>query len=50
MQTTQLCSEAHAGQVQLFITGYAALLQLDPADTVRILLPHQFWELMREQP
>jgi putative PIN family toxin of toxin-antitoxin system len=39
--------EALAGQAELFVTGDAALLLLAAVDTLRIISPRQFWEVLR---
>jgi putative PIN family toxin of toxin-antitoxin system len=39
--------EALAGQVELFITGDAALLRLSSVGALQIISPRQFWETLR---
>jgi putative PIN family toxin of toxin-antitoxin system len=42
--------EALAGRAQWFITGDAALLRLDRVNSLGMLSPRQFWQLLRDQP
>ncbi len=39
--------EALAGHADMFVTGDAALLRLAAVGVLRIVLPRQFWELLR---
>lgn len=38
--------EAHSGQVELFVTGDAALLKLESVEGLRIISPRQFWDAL----
>ena len=43
----QVLGEALAGQVEVFVTGDAALLKLGAVGALRIVSPRQFWETLR---
>jgi putative PIN family toxin of toxin-antitoxin system len=42
----RILGEALAGQVELFVTGDAALLKLAAIGALRIVSPRQFWETL----
>ncbi len=45
-----ILSTALSGKAELFVTGDKELLELEKIQTMRILSPRQFWEMLKTPP